>query len=192
MPNNVDTHIEFNAINSDALTNLKEIFSNPPEYESGYTHLDYVMMRILDIKNDSEFDSDETMGSKWVYVEESCFEVGNCYLRLVSAWDTPIQAIKILFSYISKSDQNLVLSLRYDDGGHDFGWMVFSKKGHDISISGEYLDRSDLVRIASEEDPEFAKMDEEDEQYEEFLEENFYEFFHSYVSPKIREAIAAV
>lgn len=192
MANNVDTHIDFDAINDRALNALSELFADPPEYESGFAHIDYAMMKILKIADGKDFDPDDKMGSNWVYIEDSSFDEGNCYLRLVSAWDAPIKAVRILFSYLAQFDKNLIASLRYDDGGHDFGWMVLSWGGGAIATSRESLEREDLAAMVAAADPVFAKMDEDDDEYGEYLDDNFYEYFHDYVNEKIREAISKI
>lgn len=192
MANNIDTHVVFENINDNALSALKALFENVQADEDGYTYIDYALMKILKISDRNLFDADEMAGSKWVYVEDSDFDKGHCYLRLVSAWDAPIKAIKTLFLHLVQLDNKLVISLRHDDGGYDFGWMVLSFANDKLVVNAESLEREDIAAMIAEEDSEFAKMDEDDEAYGEYIDDNFYDYFHQYVDPKIREAIEAI
>jgi hypothetical protein len=192
MANNVDTNVEFKAINADALTELVELFANPPKYDSGQDHIDYAMMKVLGITDEDQFDSDDETGSKWVYIEDHSFESGHTYLRLVSAWDTPLKGIRAIFSHLAQFDKNLIVSLHYDDGGYSFGWVVLSVNGDGIKTAREDLDRDDLINMIAKDDPVFAKMDEDDEGYDEYVDENFYEYFHSYADMKIQNAVKAI
>lgn len=192
MANNVDTNVEFKAINADALTELVELFANPPKYDSGQDHIDYVMMKVLGITDEDQFDSDDETGSRWVYIEDHSFESDNPYLRLVSAWDTPLKGIRAIFSHLAQFDKNLILSLHYDDGGYDFGWIVLSFANDKLVINAESLEREDIAAMIAEKDPEFAKMDDDDDAYREYIDDNFYDYFHDYVDTKIRETIEAI
>ncbi len=192
MANNIDTHVVFESINDDALSALKALFENVQADEDGYTYIDYALMKVLKISDRNLFDADEMAGSKWVYVEDSDFDKGHCYLRLVSAWDAPIKAIKTLFLHLVQLDNKLAISLRYDDGGYDFGWMVLSFADDKLVVNSESLEREDIAAMIAEEDSEFAKMDEDDEAYSEYIDDNFYDYFHQYVDPKIREVIEAI
>lgn len=192
MANNVDTNVEFKAINADALTELVELFANPPKYDSGQDHIDYAMMKVLGITDEDQFDSDDETGSKWVYIEDHSFESDNPYLRLVSAWDTPLKGIRAIFSHLAQFDKNLILSLHYDDGGYDFGWIVLSFANDKLVINAESLEREDIAAMIAEKDAEFAKMDEDDDAYSEYIDDNFYDYFHDYVDTKIRETIEAI
>lgn len=120
MADNIDTHIEFNNINADALKALTQLFDDAPEYGSGHKHLDYVMMKVFGISDPEAFDADERMGSKWVYIEDSNFEKDDCYVRLVSAWDPPLKAARLLFIHLMQFDKDLIVSLRHDNGGRDW------------------------------------------------------------------------
>ncbi len=189
---NNDTHVEFHNINDEALAALIQLFDDAPQYESGYKHLDYVMMKVFGLTDVEDFDADERMGSKWVYIEDANFEKNDCFVRLVSAWDPPLKAVRLLFIHLLKFDKDLIVSLRHDNGGRDWGWMVLSPKGRSYRMVSEQRELSDIAEMLAADDEEFAAMDLFDEGYDDYLSDNFYEYFHDYVDTKIRNEITSI
>ncbi len=117
MANNVNTCIDMENLNSNAVNLIKELYSRVRETEDYKWFGDmFVDGTNVTYEQSEKYEwTLENIGPKWCYIED--FDVGEngCMIRTVSAWGAPITAVENLLTTIAAICPDVVTEVTYED-----------------------------------------------------------------------------
>ena len=173
MANNVNTCIDMENLNSNAVNLIKELYSRVRETED-YKWLSDMFVDGTNVTYEQAEKYEwtlENIGPKWCYIED--FDVGEngCMIRTVSAWGAPITAVENLLTAIAAICPDVVTEVTYEDEMPNFiGANFYTGDTLDDSYEWDYDDILDDL----EEDEEGNLTEESDD----IVWENIWEISH--------------
>lgn len=178
MANNVNTCIDMENLNSNAVNLIKELYSRVRETEDYKWFSDmFVDGTNVTYEQAEKLAKRRSFGPKWCYIED--FEIGDntCTIRTVSAWTSPITGVEELLTAISAICPDVVTEVTYEDEMPNFiGANFYIGDELDDSYEWDYDDIEEEVKRHHDlEEDEEGNLTEESE---DILYENIWEISH--------------
>ena len=180
MANNVNTCIDMENLNADAVNLIKELYSRVRETED-YKWFSDLFVDGLNVTYEQAEKYEwtvENIGPKWCYIEDFDVDENGCMIRTVSAWGAPIEGVERLLTAIAAICPDVVTEVTYEDEMPNFIGANFYV-GLDLDDSSEW-DYDEILEEAKRhhdlEEDEEGNLTEESE---DIVMENIWEISHN-------------
>jgi len=185
MANNVNTCIDMENLNSNAVNLIKELYSRVRETEDYKWFGDmFVDGTNVTYEQSEKYEwTLENIGPKWCYIEDfedSCFRgIGEsgCTIRTVSAWGAPITGVENLLTAIAAICPDVVTEVTYEDEMPNFIGANFYI-GDELDESSEWDYDEILEEIKKHHDIEEDEDGDLTEESQDIVWENIWETSH--------------
>ena len=179
MANNVNTCIDMENLNADAVNLIKELYSRVRETEDYKWFNDmFVDGTNVTYEQAEQFEwTVENIGPKWCYIEDFDVDENGCMIRTVSAWGAPITGVENLLTAIAAISPDVVTEVTYEDEMPNFIGANFYV-GLDLDDSSEWDYDEILEEVKRHHDIEEDEEGNLTEESEDILYENIWEISH--------------
>ena len=179
MANNVNTCIDMENLNADAVNLIKELYSRVRETED-YKWFSDLFVDGLNVTYEQAEKYEwtvENIGPKWCYIEDFDVDENGCMIRTVSAWGAPIEGVERLLTAIAAIFPDVVTEVTYEDEMPNFIGANFYV-GLDLDDSSEWDYDEILEEVKRHHDLEEDEEGNLTEESEDTVWENIWEISH--------------
>lgn len=179
MANNVNTCIDMENLNADAVNLIKELYSRVRETED-YKWLGDMFVDGTNVTYEQaeQFEwTVDNIGPKWCYIEDFDVDENGCLIRTVSAWGAPIPAVENLLTAIAAICPDVVTEVIYEDEMPNFIGANFYI-GDELDDSSEWDYDEILEEVKKHHDLEEDEDGELTEESQDTMWESIWDISH--------------
>jgi len=179
MANNVNTCIDMENLNTDAVNLIKELYSRVRE-DKDYKWFNDMFVDGTNVTYEQaeQFEWNvENIGPKWCYIEDFDVDENGCMIRTVSAWGAPIEGVERLLTAIAAICPDVVTEVTYEDEMPNFIGANFYV-GLDLDDSSEWDYDEILEEVKRHHDLEEDEEGNLTEESDDIVWENIWEISH--------------